>query len=83
MFTLFAMGHKKRFLRHAVTDNRTIKKSSKPPHNYENETILFVRCNPESIRRLRGTDPNPTLYLAIFISILSSESSDGKQQSPL
>ncbi len=31
---MFAMCHKKRFLRHAVTDNRTIKKTPKPQHNY-------------------------------------------------
>lgn len=40
MFTLFAMGHKRHFLRHAVADNKTIK------YTKNTTQILLVCCNP-------------------------------------
>ncbi len=56
MFTLFAMGHKKRFLRHAVTDNTTIKKTPKPQHNYEMKQ--FYSCAVIQIFRIHTTARN-------------------------
>ncbi len=39
---MFAMGHKKRFLRHAVTDNKTIK-TPKHSKKHPKTVILFIK----------------------------------------
>ncbi len=75
MFTLSTMGHKSRFLRHAVTDNRTII-YTKNATLLRNETILFVRCNPNL--------PNPydceeQTQIQAFIRRSSSPSRAGVQ----
>ncbi len=74
---MFSMGHKKRFLRHAVTDNRTIKTTKTDQNDMKPFSSRAVSCDCEEQTQIqafirRSSSPIPSCKL----------SSDRERQSP-
>ncbi len=55
---MFAMGHRKSSLRNSVTDNRTIKKTPKPQHNYDMKQCELCAVIHTTVRNRPKSKPS-------------------------